>query len=345
MNIEEHGFCWSSALYWLLVAILALLLFLFTGTPKTGSGSGSGSGGGDGMGYGTIPGGTGDGAGYGSGASKTGAGTGDGESAVGNGQNDAGSAQNAPANPPSDTPSDAPQDGASTGGTSAKQTENPPEPFASMALPFSQPDKGTPATAPKAGGREKGFFGVDVVPGARVIFLVDRSGSMSNGTAEQISRQELLKRELLKVITAMSQKKPPADPNQKRSILEDPVGKFRIAIFDDQFELAPAAGQKIWSFGNASDIKKATDFIMQVSPRGGTEMLMAWQHLKPTISADRITVVYFLSDGAFDDGDQLLLYLKQNHPHLVIHTFSMGRHSPLMEEIARQHNGTYVKIR
>ena len=178
--------------------------------------------------------------------------------------------------------------------------------------------------------RMEGFFGSGSISG-NVMFIVDVSGSMVFKSPEGFKRLELLKRELKKVL------------EQKLHALE--VGKkeegaFSIITFSQNINYFPKNRRKILSFNSKQDIKNALEFIEQLHALGGTNMGLAWKRGSRLIIKHKITCVFFLTDGE-DPGFQA------NQIHLSnvrINTFSLGKPSPVLEEIAKKHKGKYTEI-
>lgn len=191
------------------------------------------------------------------------------------------------------------------------------------------------ATDSTTGGTSAGFFGIPVKGSDRIIFLLDTSGSMSSTTREGSgTRLDLLKREMQNGLTAGNKD---AKKNNGR-------GVFRIVSFNSNYLPHPKQGRH--SFSAAGDIASAKQFISQLRPDGGTNMLGAWKFIIPMIRREKITTVCFLTDGDSGDctPDQLLDELKKSVPQLRIHTITMGQSSDLLKKIAKQHNGIYREV-
>ncbi len=186
-----------------------------------------------------------------------------------------------------------------------------------------------PTSAP---GRRGGFLGVEVNAGKKMLFIVDTSGSMASQSPEQISRLELLKKELINSLRQASR-----GPRKKYG------GSFRIIAYDSSVRVFPETGQL--KFAASDSLPKAERFVEALISSGGTDMLLAWGTAEPLISETGIQVVYFLSDGEVDDSvaKELLTFLQQLPKNLVINTFSLGVSSKLMQQIAEQHRGKYVE--
>ena len=347
MNTEKKKVCARFAVYvffWSLIVMIACLLM------APGSGSGSGSGGGTGTGTGT---GTGSGSGSGTG-SGSGAGKGDAQGA-GSRQKAASQAQAEGKSGPKDSKGkagDAPQPQSRTPraapGTGPGQkaprrspikvnTQNDADALPAAALR----SPGTVAASDSeeesgSGGGGGGFFGVQVKEGDRVVFLLDVSGSMyATDPGCRTSRHQLMREEMLKCLTE----------GAKNAAAGDGEGAFLIVCFSHECTFFPAS-KGVASFASRSQVQRARDFVNGFRIGGGTSMLKAWQQIVPLIKRNEIKTVYFLSDGDPTDcsHEGLLNYLKRLSPRLKIHTFSMGRDSSLLRDVAKQHRGTYRKI-
>jgi len=348
MNTEKKKVFARFAVYVLFWSLIVMIACLFM-TP--GSGAGSGSGGGTGAGAGT---GTGRGSGAGAGAG-SGAGKGGGEG-KGPRQQAASRAQTAGKTGP----------GESKGKT--KEAAQP-KPEAPRPAPGKEPGEKAPRRSPirvntqnpaddalpnaallppgtvtasegeeegSSGGGGGGFFGVKVREGDRIIFLLDVSGSMSfTDPGCELSRHQLMRNEMIKCL----------NEGFKNATGDEDNGAFLIVCFSHECTFFPAS-KRVGSFASRSQVQSARKFVREFHIGGGTSMLHAWQKIIPLIEGNEIGTVCFLSDGDPTDcsGEELLKFLKQLKPGLKVHTFSMGRDSELLRDVARQHRGTYRKI-
>ena len=178
-------------------------------------------------------------------------------------------------------------------------------------------------------GKMEGFFGSGSVSG-NVMFIVDVSGSMMVHSPEGVILLELLKRELKKVL------------EQKLHELKE--GKkaketFSIITYSNQIDFFPNDKGAL-SFNSAKDIKDALKFVEQLDADGGTDMALAWQTARPLIKKHKVKCVYFLTDGE----DMRFHADDIKDVNVRINTFSLGNHSPTLEEIAKNHKGKYTEI-
>ena len=349
MNTEKKKIFARFSLYVLFWSLIVMIACLFM---PPGSGAGSGSGGGSGSGTGR---GTGSGMGSGSG-SGSGAGQGDRQgagprkesaaparAAGKSGPKDSAGKANDAAKPKSQTPQAAP------GGKPGQQTPrrgpikvNTKTDTAMLPNAALLPPGTAKASAGKeeeeggSGGGGGGFFGVEVKGGDRIIFLLDVSGSMSfTDPGCRLSRHQLMRNEMIKCL----------NEGFRDASAGEGDGAFLIVCFSHECSFFPAS-KRVASFSSRSQVQSARKFIGSFNIGGGTSMLLAWQKILPLILRNEIKTVCFLSDGDPTDCSEegLLNFLKNLPPRLKIHTFSMGQDSKLLENVAKQHHGTYRKI-
>ncbi len=231
-----------------------------------------------------------------------------------------------------------------TDGTTQKQIkvkkiDTPPLHIESIARK-TKPVTPTKITAkPQTGGTvagRKGFYGVDVNPAKRVLFIVDTSGSMGFSSREDRSksRMDILKMELLKII-------------RKNSGNSGASGGFSIVSFSSRASVYPNKGLCMYSHPQqVLDAEKHVKDALRAS--GITNMRKGWEAAVGIIKKQKIDTVYFLSDGEPSDGFEAIWlnsFLQQNNiTELTVNTISIGINSPRMKAVARDNMGKYIYI-
>jgi len=188
------------------------------------------------------------------------------------------------------------------------------------------------AEAPKKRKREaaKGetktvatFYGIPVSSN-RVIFVLDRSGSMSMGNRTGgMTRLDRAKRELLQAVEGL--------PDKTRMN----VVFFGTGAFEWRSRLAPLS---------RSTRRGLDKFLGSIDARGGTDMYDA---LALALSDDDVETIFLLSDGNPTGRharlqDMLREVAKLNHVKRVqIHTIAIGYGSLLLRKLAEANGGTY----
>lgn len=332
-------------LFWSLIVLIACLLM----PPGSGGGSGGGSGTGAGTGVGSGSGsGTGSGRGSGKGG-RQGAGTRNDnaaqtQAAGKSGKKDSQGSTKAPAPPKPNAPPQA------VPGKEQERKAAQRSPIRINPRNYTDPLPGAalrpPGTTAAAGqnddesgsgsGGGGGFFGVRVKGGDRIIFLLDVSGSMSvTDPGCRKSRHQLMRDEMVKCLKE----------GYRDAFQENGDGVFLIVCFSTDCVIYPSP-KKVVPFSSPKQVQDAIGFVRSFRLGGGTSMMHAWQKIIPIIDGNEIRTVCFLSDGEPTDCSEadLLNFLKHAKPGLKIHTFSMGKDSGLLENVAKQHGGTYRKI-
>jgi len=303
---------------------VALVLWLLMATPlSTGGGSGAGEGGGRGGGRG---GGLGDGQGVeiagGSGAvdgSGTGSGTGSGQSGeladAAQARDDAPAAeQPAEPGPPARPP-------LRVGFTAAEEKILPPTPPVPVAptpttasRPSSAPSGGTPGGAGGGGGGDETpeFMGVKG-RGKRVVYVIDRSGSMMANDRLKHACYEL-KRSI-------------------RSLPED--GWFFVIFFDT--ESLPMPAEKLVR-ASRQNIDRYSRWIDQQGPGGGTDPSDAMEHAL-ALGPD---TVFLMSDGIFPEivAGHIRAANTRNASVCTV-AFHDPIGEPLLKRIAQENEGSF----
>jgi hypothetical protein len=169
-----------------------------------------------------------------------------------------------------------------------------------------------------SGGAAASFFGVRA-RGSRFAYIVDISGSMK-GRKWAEARQAL-----------------------EQSVDDLPTyTSFVVVLFNRETLLPPSLVKPKWW---ASDVDHKSDlrrWLRGVTPSGPTEPVDSFERIlgmKP-----RPDVIYFLTDGDFDDrSPERIAILNRQGPPVVINTIAFvseeGAH--LLRQIADESNGTY----
>lgn len=157
------------------------------------------------------------------------------------------------------------------------------------------------------------FFGVPIKSNSRIVFVIDRSGSMTDSMAH-------CKWELARAIA---------------SLTEDQ--SFQVMFYSS----GPAVVMGDGEMALALDVNKkaAIEFIKSIAPIGQTDpsdaLTRAFQ-LKPD-------TIYLLTDGEFEPSVMDLLLTLNSGLKVTVHTicFIYSNGERLLQEIARTHKGTY----
>lgn len=184
---------------------------------------------------------------------------------------------------------------------------------------------------------KKGFFGIEVNGRERAFFILDVSGSMASSTAEGQSRLELMKNIFAAEIYRLHQA-------ASKTKLQSKRGCFIFASFSDSVKIYPQ--KDCFRYDQQRDVDEAKQKVFNLNIEGGTSILGAFTQLKNRIGNFQCDMVYLLTDGEPTDcsPEQMLKWLRQNMPRQKISTFSLGTHSQLLEDIAKQHHGKYREI-
>ncbi|MBO5923084.1 MAG: VWA domain-containing protein, partial [Lentisphaeria bacterium] len=124
------------------------------------------------------------------------------------------------------------------------------------------------AAKPQTGGSpqgRKGFYGVTVNENAKVLFIVDCSGSMGSSSNEipGKTRLEVMIMELEKAIF-----------NKQRSRYSS--GAFAIVKFSDGAEQFPPRKKGLCYYSSEKRLKEAKEFTAYITSGGSTNMKTAW---------------------------------------------------------------------
>lgn len=194
-----------------------------------------------------------------------------------------------------------------------------------------EPKSNSPPTAAHSGEKENDvaeFFGTRVY-GKSFVYVLDRSGSMSNQIGTRVSRLQAAKAELLQSIGNL-------DEDQYFYVILFSSNMLRM--FDDQ-SLAPALMQ-----ATSENKRKLGRWLEDIGPSGGTQPSEAIDlaiRLKPN-------AIFMLSDGAFNDAS------KVEHSAITIVKNQQGRRIPVntiafqdqsasknLSELSAASNGTF----
>lgn len=178
---------------------------------------------------------------------------------------------------------------------------------------------------------EDGFFSITIVPPSErkaekvipkeIIFVLDRSGSMSGVTMEKA--KEAVVKSLKKL-------------NDEDS--------FNVILFDDRVE-------RLWDrpqSANDETVREAIRYTDAVRARGGTEMEQPLlEALGYDNDAERQRIVLFITDGNVGYEQRLLGKIRQNLGHSRIFTVGIGSsvNRYLVGEVAREGKGVAEYIR
>ncbi len=191
-------------------------------------------------------------------------------------------------------------------------------------------DKFTPPPRRKPVARKRRYgityYGIPVVS-RRVVFVLDVSGSMAarTGTGGR-TRLDLAKEALVQALTRFTRET-----------------RFNIIFFHTRVK----AWEKKLMPATRANQKKAVRFVRSTRPMGATNLYGALESAFRNRDADTI---YLLSDGSptagkvLDPGAIIRDVLSWNRARrIVIHTISLGTPSPLLERLARETGGQYVR--
>lgn len=176
-----------------------------------------------------------------------------------------------------------------------------------------------------AGGGGAKFFGVEA-RGQRFVYIVDISGSMSEGAVEGPRKIDGLKAALIASIDGLGE-----------------GAQFLVLPFES--DTRPLLNRERWTDAGDRNKRLAIGAVQQLTAAGGTNPSPAFTTafmLKP-----RPDAIYFMTDGIFDEGAALRIALmNKTEPKVPIHTIAFGDNAaiPLMQRIAKESGGTYKKV-
>ncbi|MEQ8170418.1 MAG: ATPase, T2SS/T4P/T4SS family [Candidatus Eremiobacterota bacterium] len=141
-------------------------------------------------------------------------------------------------------------------------------------------------------------YGPEEMLKREIIFVLDRSGSMSDGPMEHAKK---------------------AIKNCLKTLRE--VDTFSIIAFDNTVE---SMSEELLPL-NRSNILLAKQFLKGINSRGGTEILLALKHaLAVPVNKGYLRQIVFLTDGAVWDEDSSLKEILKNLGNSRIFTFGIG---------------------
>jgi hypothetical protein len=174
-------------------------------------------------------------------------------------------------------------------------------------------------------GGSAAFFGVEA-SGGRIAYLVDISGSMDVGIGmSTITRLDVLKRELANSVAAL------------------PEGsQFFVVLFEGGSR--PLGGRMEWAQASEAGKAWARRNIAQIQSAGGTEPIPGFKMifaLRP-----RPDVIYFMTDGEFDEDAPRQINVMNGDLRIPIHTicFDSTEGEHLMRKIAEDSGGSYTYV-
>lgn len=167
------------------------------------------------------------------------------------------------------------------------------------------------------GGGAASFFGIGS-KGTRFAFIMDVSGSMGERNKLEIARRELI-----------------------RSVAALPdFASFYVLLFSSDFFEPPF--QKGWIKARKPVISQFITWMNQASPGGGT--MPRTSFVQVFSLAERPDVIYFLTDGIFQDitADEITA-MNRSGKRAIIHTIQFGDrgNEELMRKIAKSSGGVY----
>jgi len=175
------------------------------------------------------------------------------------------------------------------------------------------------------------FFGVRI-ESRNVIFVVDVSGSMAEQLQSTIvdgraaTRMEVVKRELVKSLEAL-----------------DAGALFNLITFNS----AVTRWKEGVSALSAKTRAEAVDYVEHLGSRGGTNIYDA---LQAAFADARVDTIFLLTDGEPTAGGVTDLQFIREHVarwndtrHVTIHCVAVGSDFELLEWIAKDSGGTYLK--
>lgn len=204
--------------------------------------------------------------------------------------------------------------------------------WAAHGAGFVPPASVPPLPAADAGGTQSGFYGIPVSSG-RVVFVIDQSGSMSAQDADPKitgaaggTRLDVAVREVLRAIKGMK------DRDQVNVVL------FHTVVLPWRPDL-----QRLGAATRAALEKH----LLDQQPLGGTNLYDA---LAAALDTDGVDTVFLLSDGAPGLGryvatDDILRAVRRTNQtrRIALHAVSIGRDSDLMQRLAAENGGQYVR--
>jgi hypothetical protein len=181
-------------------------------------------------------------------------------------------------------------------------------------------------TRAEAASTKASFYGLEVISN-RLVFVIDISGSMNAKAYEGLTRIEIAKRELNRVVATL--------------------------LVDDHFNIiAFSGGVRAWvdalTPGNEKNRTAAKDFVDRLQANGGTAIYDA---LAEAFEDQAIDTIYFLSDGDPSAGlvvDPATIRSEvarwNSARHIVIHCIAVGQDHSLLRGLAEDSGGSYRRV-
>lgn len=184
------------------------------------------------------------------------------------------------------------------------------------------PAGGVPGTAGHSGTGSATFFQIPV-EGRSVVFVIDRSSSMSLQGRWTAARRELL----------ASLDRLPA------------TARFQILVFNSRVEPFRLAGADCLVPATAENKARAAAFLQSLPPEGGTAHLPAFRSAL-ALEPDQ---VFFLTDADDLKAEEVRLVTQLNRGRTAIHTVEMtlahrGRADMPLQVLARTNRGSYRAV-
>ena len=150
---------------------------------------------------------------------------------------------------------------------------------------------------------------------------------------------EVLKRELRKAVFLGER---PNEKTYKRN------GGFVIIEFNHEVKRYPE--KRLYRYPRKNAMLEAEKTINSLTSGGGTYMRKAWEAALPVVIAEKITTVYFLSDGYSSDAftaQWLCDELKKNSrtKFLKINCIAIGYDNEEMRKLAQACDGEYLSLK
>jgi len=171
------------------------------------------------------------------------------------------------------------------------------------------------------GVNAESFYG-EPITGKSILFILDRSGSMSND-----GRMDKMKEELKYMIASI---------NENRS--------FGFVLFPH--DAYPGKGV---SKANESFKRRATSYVEKLEPTGTTPISEAMEHaFKRVVVKNNVDTIYLLSDGAPNKPAaevRALINGLNGGYYVQIHTVSIGADSQFLKDVAADNEGNYRAVK
>ena len=185
-----------------------------------------------------------------------------------------------------------------------------------------------PVASPAAGKTAARFYGMRI-ESARVVFVVDRSGSMNlvDSSGDRVcTRWDALRDQINKAVADLPK-----------------TAKFNMLFFADTLT---AFKEKIVD-ATPGEREMAKKFVAGLDPRGETNV---WAGLSAALDDPDVDTICLLTDGEPTTGEFVRtadilreVALKNRFRRISIKTISVGGESKFLRELAEKNGGTYVR--